>query len=71
MPRKGVNILNNKVYGLHERHRIDVYQPAKSTSLTPIVIFLHGGRFVRGHKKGSANIGTYFARHGILGIIAN
>jgi dienelactone hydrolase len=71
MPRKGVNVSKNEVYGPHERHRIDVYQPTKSKSLTPIVIHLHGGGFVRGDKKGSANIGTYLARHGILGLIAN
>ena len=34
MPRKAVNVAKNEVYGPHERHRIDVYQPKKSKSLT-------------------------------------
>jgi acetyl esterase len=71
MKRDGVKVTKDQVYGPHERHRIDVYQPSTSAGLKPIVLFLHGGGFVRGDKKGFANIGTYFARHGVLGITAN
>jgi acetyl esterase len=71
MKRDGVKVTKDQVYGPHERHRIDVYQPSTSAGLKPIVLFLHGGGFVRGDKKGFANIGTYFARHGVLGLAAN
>ena len=71
MKRDGVEVTKDQVYGPHERHRIDVYQPSTSAGLKPIILFLHGGGFVRGDKKGYANIGIYFARHGVLGLTAN
>jgi acetyl esterase len=71
MARDGVKITKNQSYGTHERHKLDIYQSLNSSGPVPIVLFLHGGGFVRGDKKGFANIGTYFARHGVLGITAN
>ncbi len=71
MPRDGVKVTKNQSYGPHKRHKLDIYQPIKSAGAAPIVIYLHGGGFVRGDKKGFANIGTYFARHDVLGITAN
>lgn len=34
-------------YGLHERHRLDVYRPVETTidSALPMVVFFHGGAF--------------------------
>ena len=37
----------------------------------PILVFLHGGGFVRGDKGGATNLGIYFARHGVLAITMN
>ena len=71
MPRDGVKVSKDQSYGSHERHRLDVFQPVKSAGLAPVVIFLHGGGFTRGDKKGYSNIGLYFARHGVVGITAN
>ena len=71
-PTEAVKITPDQPFGSHERHRLDVYQPvAQSSELAPIVVFLHGGGFVRGDKSQSRNIGAYFARHGIVSIIAN
>ena len=40
-------------YGPHERQVIDFYQ-AKSNRPTPVIIFIHGGGFVAGDKRGAS-----------------
>jgi len=70
--KEGVKVTNDEKYGPHERHRLDVYAPEKKPANPfPILVFVHGGGFVRGDKRNAANIGYYFARHGILAITIN
>ena len=40
---------SNVSYGEHERHVLDFYK-AESSSPTPLVLYIHGGGFVRGSK---------------------
>jgi acetyl esterase len=70
-PKDGVKVIKDQTYGTDERNKLDIYQPAKSALPTPILVFVHGGGFVRGDKGAFANIGTYFARRGILTITIN
>jgi len=71
-PKDGVKVTKDEKYGPHERHRLDVFEPEKKLAgPVPILVFLHGGGFVRGDKAGAANIGIYFARKGILAITMN
>jgi triacylglycerol lipase len=63
-------------YGTNERHRLDVYCPADRPSSVPIIIWLHGGGFMRGDKGDNdnwqnANAGAAAARQGYLGIVMN
>ena len=70
--RDGVDIDRDCVYGGHERHRLDVYRPQNAASAgCPVMVFLHGGGFIRGDKGDRENIGQYFARHGIAVVVAN
>jgi acetyl esterase len=66
-------------YGEHSRHQLDIYQPitssstaAKPKSTLPVIVFVHGGAFLRGNMNSNAeiygNVPRYFARHGFLGI---
>ena len=61
-------------YGPDERHRLDVHQPPGTPgSALPILVFVHGGAFVRGVRSDGEifdNVLAYFARHGVLGINA-
>ncbi|WP_081063948.1 alpha/beta hydrolase [Burkholderia cepacia] len=61
------------VYGVHERHRLDVY--SASGSARAIVIFVHGGGFVAGDKNADgtfyANVGRWLARHGFTAVLPN
>lgn len=60
-------------YGSAERHRLDVYPTDRAHA--PVVLFLHGGGFIGGDKRGDpvfyGNVGRYFAAHGFLTILAN
>lgn len=64
-------------YGPHERHRLDIYRDAQAdNSLVPVILFVHGGGFVRGDKGGdadwmNANVGRLAARWGCLGVVMN
>ena len=59
-------------YGDHEQHRLDVHVDTKrrGNELQPVLIFFHGGAFVRGAKENSRNVGEYFASIGLVGISA-
>lgn len=56
-------------YGPHARHRIDLCSPGRPDR--PILLFVHGGGFVGGDKKGYAHIGPCFARAGFLTAVMN
>lgn len=62
-------------YGPHERHRLDLYAPQGALS-APILIFLHGGGFLKGDKGSAANwpnanVGRMAAQSGFVGIVPN
>lgn len=69
-----VTIARDAKYGPHERNRLDIFAPvAASGAMRPVLIFVHGGGFVRGDKSmpGSAffdNVGAWAVRHGMLGV---
>ncbi|MCA0870672.1 carboxylesterase family protein [Seohaeicola saemankumensis] len=66
----GLTVTRDRAYGDHDRHRLDVYAPQGADSL-PVMVFVHGGGFVRGDKKGAANIGRWFARHDVVTVTLN
>lgn len=66
----GLTVSRDLVYGEHDRHRLDVYAPDGAADL-PVMVFVHGGGFVRGDKKGAANIGRWFARQGVVTVTLN
>jgi acetyl esterase len=70
-PKAGVSVSSNIAYGSDPRQVLDVYRHRDSRQ-APVVIFVHGGAFVRGDKdidgEVYANVLYYFARHGFLGL---
>lgn len=70
-PQDGVRVSRNVAYGTHPRQVMDLYRPAGAEP-SPIVVFVHGGAFVRGDKNINdyvyANVTTWFARQGYLAI---
>lgn len=76
---EGVELTADVSYGEHELQAFDLFVPAgESTAPRPVLVYLHGGGLVRGDKRGTGtdgliygNIGTFVARHGMIGINAN
>jgi triacylglycerol lipase len=73
MPR-GAAPLRDLAYGDDERHRLDVYPAvgaASQPAAAPVVVFLHGGGFIRGDKADREAVGHYFSRHGVVAVLPN
>jgi triacylglycerol lipase len=69
-PRGGEEV-KDIAYGSDQRHRLDLYLPLHADGAAPVVVFLHGGGFIRGDKGDRAHAGHYFSRHGVLAILPN
>ncbi len=71
-PSGQVKLTADVAYGSDPRQKLDVYQPAKPNG--SVLVFIPGGGFVGGDKNEGAfyaNLGNYFAGHGVLTIAAN
>jgi triacylglycerol lipase len=68
----GTEVERDIAYGPDPRHRLDCYRPAGAAQ--GVLVYIPGGGFVGGDKDDGTfhgNIGRYFARHGLLTVIAN
>ena len=69
-----IEVTSEQAYGSHPRQTLDVYRAAGAPSgaSAPVVLFVHGGAFLRGAKDATpqiyGNVPRYFARHGCVGI---
>ena len=70
-PKAGVDVTRGVPYGSHPRQILDVYCNGRAAN-APVVLFVHGGAFVRGDKDVTdevyANVCYYLARQGYLGV---
>ena len=68
---RGIEVTRDLAYGTHARHRLDVYR-TPGTANAPVILFVHGGAFLRGNKDATpqiyGNLPRYFARHGCIGV---
>jgi acetyl esterase len=73
-PKGAVKVTKDLAYGSNPRQKLDVYQVPGKRNL-PIMVFFHGGGYTMGERDYNpmvhANILTYFARNGFLGINAD
>jgi arylformamidase len=71
---EGVQIMRDRRYGPHDRHRLDVFEPqARSDGALPVLLFVHGGGFVMGDKTAPNspfydNVGLWAVRNGMIGV---
>jgi len=68
--RDGVSRLLDQRYGGHERQLLDVYRDPLREG-RPMLVWVHGGGFIRGDKAHRANIGYWGAREGFVTILPN
>lgn len=70
--RAGVTVHRDIAYGPHERQQVDVFLPSRNVAAPPVVLFVHGGAFVSGHRNRTeqvySNVLHYLAQRGIAGI---
>lgn len=69
--KTGLELVANQAYGPHSRQRMDVYLPQTPGNNRPVLLFLHGGGFIRGDKSDRANLGWWGARQGFVTVLAN
>ena len=74
-PYDGVVLTRDVAYGPHERHRADVFAAPGSDGV-PVILFVHGGGFVRGDKSTpgtphNENVGLWACRSGMVGVTMN
>jgi len=72
-PYFGVRIERDLKYGPAERNLLDVFMPQATTSGRPVLMFVHGGAFIRGNKRmpGSPfydNIMLWAVKNGFIGV---
>lgn len=67
----GVEATRDLAYGDHPRQVLDVFRP-QVAARAPVIVFVHGGAFVRGDKRARPeiydNVLQYFARQGLVGV---
>ncbi len=61
-------------YGTHPRQTLDLYRPAQPAAPAPVLLWVHGGGFVRGEKRApnhpfNAHVGRWAARNGMIGAV--
>ena len=68
----GIEVARNIPYGPDGRHLLDVHTAARGNDgePMPVVMYFHGGGFVRGNKDGNRNVADYFASIGLVGVNA-
>ena len=68
-PKTGITVIRDLVYGSHERQVLDIFFPPRPQA-APVMMFVHGGAFVRGAKRVSDelydNVLYWFARQGFV-----
>jgi triacylglycerol lipase len=69
---EAVDCLRDLPYGEDERHRLDVYRPrGLAPGQAPVLVFVHGGGFMRGDKAEREHIGLALARRGRVVVLPN
>lgn len=69
--RTGLGQVSDLPYGEHQRQRMDVYFPQTPSSKRPVLLFFHGGGFIRGDKSDRSNLGWWGAAQGFVTVLAN
>lgn len=74
-PYAGVKTERDVKYGPADRHLVDVFTPEANSAARPVLIYIHGGGFVAGNKRGPGspffdNVMLWAVRSGFVGVNA-
>ena len=62
-------VVRDRAYGAHPRHRLDVYLPARTEGPKPVLVFLYGGAWNDGDKSIYGFAGAALASRGFVTVI--
>ncbi len=65
----GVSTRRGVHYGPHERHALDLYEPASGDRTGPVALFIYGGSWRRGDRGVYGFVGAALAARGITSVI--
>lgn len=73
---EGVEVAKDLAYGPHERQVLDVYSPTAGDDGRPVLVYVHGGGFVRGAKDSDTtpyfrNLGAWAVQQGWVAVVIN
>ena len=73
VPKDADSILwqSDMAYGPHPRQKLDIYMPRESSGPVPIVVFVHGGSWQEGNKRGYGFVGRALAAQGFMTMVMN
>ena len=65
-----IDVVRDTAYGSDERQRLDIHIPKQGLveKNAGVVMFVHGGGFIRGDKSGRRHIPDFFAANGYVGV---
>lgn len=74
-PYAGVKTERDVKYGMADRHLLDVFTPEANSATRPVLIFIHGGAFIAGNKRGPGspfydNVMLWAVKSGFVGVNA-
>jgi len=72
-PYAGVAVTRDEKYGSDERHRLDVFRSNDAATALPVLLFVHGGGYVRGDKRAPGspfydNVMLWAVEHNMVGV---
>jgi acetyl esterase/lipase len=72
-PYQDVKVERDAKYGAADRNLLDIFMSAAASSPRPVLIFVHGGGFVRGNKRAPGtpfndNVMLWAVRNGYIGV---
>ncbi len=65
----GLKVTRGLAYGAADRHRLDLYRPARAAGHLPVIVFFYGGAWQTGERAAYAFIAARLARHGFLVVV--
>jgi triacylglycerol lipase len=70
-PYSGITVTRDAATGPDPLQKIDVFEPTAKGPARPVMIFVHGGGFVRGDKSSTDNMLVWAVNHGMVGVDVN
>ena len=67
-PYAGITVTRDVATGSDPLQKIDVFEPSAKSAARPVMVFVHGGGFVRGDKAQTDNMLVWAVNHGMVGV---